>query len=168
VANAWGERTYGEPCRECGFWWSASLAESIGVVARAPSSFAAVLAGASGRERHPALGWSVAEYVLHVGDNLRIWAERVAGITGGDPPRVASYDENVLASARAYAAVGLHAAEWSLGTAARDWVDAMRAAPPDLVMEHPERGAMGLEQVASGNAHDALHHLFDVRRSLAG
>ena len=30
---------------------------------------------------------SVAEYVCHVGDNLRIWAERLMGVVEGAPPQ---------------------------------------------------------------------------------
>jgi uncharacterized damage-inducible protein DinB len=131
-----------------------------------PARAAALLADARGDERHPALAWSVGGYVLHIGDNFRIWAERVAGIALGDSSVVASYDENELAGARTYDAIGLHAALWSLERATADWLTAFDLAPSTLVMVHPERGTIDLEDIARSNAHDAVHHLWDIERSL--
>jgi hypothetical protein len=109
------------------------------------------------------VAWPVA---AHIGDNLRIWAERLAGITLGATPIVASYDENALAEARGYRAIGLPGALWTLRRSTRDWLEAVAAAPADLLMLHPERGTIDLAEIARSNAHDAVHHVWDVERSL--
>jgi hypothetical protein len=77
------------------------VADAQAIVAGLPAALAVDLRGARGQERIPGLAWSVTAYVAHVGDNLRIWAERLAGITAGAATAVAGYDENELATARA-------------------------------------------------------------------
>jgi hypothetical protein len=69
----WGADLYGDPCRECGFGWKLSPARAVASVRAVPGAYAAWLAGATGRERHPDLAWTTAAYVSHVTDNLR-WA----------------------------------------------------------------------------------------------
>lgn len=149
-----------------GFSWAISVSDAKGLVERLPATLDDELVGVDGGERHPDLAWSVAAYVAHVGDNLRIWAERLAGIASGGPDVVASYDENLLASARVYDAVGLHGALWTLKRSVRDWLDAVEMAPDDLVIVHSERGPLDLAEIVRSNAHDAAHHLWDIRRSI--
>ncbi len=162
----WGSCTYGDPCRECGFRWSLDVADAEVLVAGAPTRLLDLLDGASGDERHPDLTWSVSAYVCHVSDNLRIWAERLAGIALGGPTVVASYDENQLAAARVYDSISLGAALWSLERAVRDWLEAVDTAPAHLVMHHPDRGSIGLEDIVRSNAHDVTHHELDITHAL--
>ncbi|MCU1491729.1 MAG: hypothetical protein JWM85_3134 [Acidimicrobiaceae bacterium] len=162
-----GPQTYGEPCHGCGFSWGLDPCDAISVVKAAPDDFAVVLAGASGAERHPDLMWSVGAYVCHVVDNLRIWAERLAGAPIGADATVTSYDNELLAKARRYDGVALNGALWSLRRAADDWVVAVREAGyREVVLEHPDRGTLSVLDVARTNAHDVHHHLWDVVRSL--
>lgn len=166
--DGWGARTYGQPCRGCGYSWAISAADARAIVAGVPAALVVDLHGASGDERIPGLAWSVTAYVAHVGDNLRIWAERIAGITAGAATGVAGYDENELATARAYDELRLEGVMWSLGHAVRDWLDAVGAAPPDLEIVHPHRGVLTLTDVVRSNAHDAAHHRHDIGRILGG
>ena len=64
--------------------------------------FAELLAGVDGSQRHPELAWPAGAYVCQVTDNLRIWAERVAGAALGVTRKAPGCDENLLAQARAY------------------------------------------------------------------
>jgi hypothetical protein len=165
--NEWGASLYGDPCRDCGFSWSTSFDESVAIVVGLPAVYGRTLAGLSGGERHPDLGWSVTEYVLHVADNLRIWAERLMGVVSGGPADVGAYDENELADARHYEAIPLQAAMWSLARAVGDWQEAMAAASWAAArLVHPDRGPQTAQQVATANAHDAFHHYWDIRRSV--
>jgi hypothetical protein len=59
---------------------------------------------------------SVANYVCHVGDNLRIWAERLMGVVEGTPTLVGGCNENELAHARNYESIPLQASMWSVVT----------------------------------------------------
>jgi hypothetical protein len=165
--NEWGARTYGEPCRECGYSWATPAAGARDLVAGLPATLSRDLATASGHERLDGLAWSVTAYVAHIGDNLRIWAERVAGVALGGPPVVGAYDENQLAAARRYDALDLLGARWALERAVTDWLMAVAMAPEGLVLEHPERGAITVAEVIGGNAHDATQHAWDIHRILA-
>lgn len=164
--STWGRRTFGEPCHGCGYAWSIDPADAQALVSRIPSRLGGLLVDAGGDERHPSLSWSVTAYVAHIGDNLRIWAERIADGSAAGTVVISTYDEEALALARAYGAIGLRGALWTLHRSTRDWVDAVTSAPPCLVMEHPERGAILLEEVIRTNAHDAAHHVWDIERSL--
>ncbi|MEO5723178.1 MAG: hypothetical protein ABIQ39_11300, partial [Ilumatobacteraceae bacterium] len=148
LMNEWWIEVYGDPCRECDFNWSQSPTGVVASVEELPSLFDAVLAGTSGRQRHPELSWSAKAYVFHVADNLRIWAERLEGIRSGAPPQVAAYDENHLASVRRYEEMPVEAALWSVRTAAAAWSEAMRAAiQSGTVVDHPERGELTASEV---------------------
>ena len=136
------------------------------MVAGLPPSYVALLATATGAERHPDLTWSVAEYVCHVADNLRIWAERLMGIAGGGPPLVGGYDETALADARNYPSIPLAAALWSLDRSVADWLEAVdRSDSSGVVLIHPDRGGQTLAEVVVSNAHDGVHHRWDIERS---
>jgi hypothetical protein len=166
--SAWGIRTFGDPCRECGYGWDCTLDDVLALVAAVPDRYAARLAGCTGAERHPDLSWSAVAYVCHVADNLRIWAERLAGLALGAVGPVGPYDENELAAARRYDEVALPAALWSLTRAAVDWQEAVRlAAGAEVVLVHPDRGALSVLDAARGNAHDADHHAWDLARIVA-
>lgn len=169
TVSDWGENLYGDPCHECGFDWAISHDEAIKSVVNTPRSYAQVLADADadGSERDPELTWSVGAYICHVGDNMRIWAERLAGVCRGASSVVASYDEGLLAVARAYEGIAIEAAMWSLERAVEEWKRAVEeASVTDIVLVHPDRGQQSLVDVVRSNAHDAFHHQWDIQRSI--
>jgi hypothetical protein len=163
----WGRATYGDPCGECGFRWTVTRVQAVATVSAAHEELARTLAGTDGRQRHPDLRWPVVAYVCHVSDNLRIWAERLAGLAGGDHRPVVPYDQDALARARRYDEIALTAALWSLERAVRDWTDAVALADgAGITLVHPDRGAQSVLDVARSNAHDAHHHCWDIRRTI--
>jgi hypothetical protein len=137
------------------------------VVERVPEDMVLALTGTDGTARHPSLTWDGRSYICHVVDNLRIWAERLVGAVAVPELRLRLYDADALAQARSYEAVPVEAALWSLTGAVHAWTIAVDAARlTDVTLLHPERGRLRLLDVASTNAHDAYHHVFDVRRSV--
>ncbi|MGH9079717.1 MAG: DinB family protein [Acidimicrobiales bacterium] len=165
--DGWGRRTYGDPCRGCGFDWEMTVPESVAVVSDIPREYAELLTDATGEERYPTLAWSASAYVCHVGDNLRIWAERLVGSVREGRVEVESYDEKALAEARGYGSIALVAAMWSLGRSVEAWVEAVGQGPRrGTVLVHPERGPLTLGDVVAANAHDAFHHGWDIERTL--
>jgi hypothetical protein len=167
--NIWGACAYGDPCRECGYNWTISLNTGVSRIARLPFAYGELLEGRTGREQHPSLSWSVTEYVSHVADNLRIWAERLMGVVDGVPLVVGNYDENKLADARNYEDIPIQAAMWSLRRSVDDWLSSVEAAPSSgVVLIHPVRGELTLSDVVLSNAHDALHHQWDIERTFGG
>lgn len=107
-------------------------------------------------------------YVCHVADNLRQWAERVAGAMESGDGRVGGYDPDALAAARRYDEVSLAGAMWALQQSSAAWVQVLTAAvDADVVLSHATRGEQRAADVASNNAHDAHHHAWDIGRILA-
>ncbi len=163
----WGATNYGDPCPECGFEWATTIDGGIALVSNLPDSISELVAGSTGKERHPQLAWSVGAYVCHIADNLRIWAERLVGVREGGVTDVHGYDENELARVRYYQGIPLGAAQWSLGRSVDDWCDAVARSPRSGgIMVHPERDELKLTDVVVSNAHDGLHHCWDIETIL--
>jgi len=166
--DRWGASLYGDPCRECGFSWSIDESDALSLISELPAAFGELLSGATGSERHPDLSWTVGAYVCHVADNLRIWSERIGGAREGADPAIGPYDENLLATARGYKLIPLAASQWSLRHGVADYLEALEnVAEAGTLLVHPERGELTRSDVIHANAHDALHHLWDIKRSLA-
>jgi SAM-dependent methyltransferase len=158
---------YGDPCRACGFDWSLTPAEAVRWVSGWGARLAATTAAADGSERRPGGGWSVGEYVCHVGDNLRQWAERLQSALLAQQVRVAGYNPDALAEARGYGALPLAVAAWSSELAAASWVEVVsRALDAEVTLWHATRGPQRAADVARNNCHDAYHHLWDIRQIL--
>lgn len=166
MPELWGATLYGDPCRECGYDWSITDEDAIALVASIPGRYADLLQGRDATVRHPDLDWSAGAYVCHVTDNLRIWAERLIGATVGGETQVPGYDPALLGRARVYHLVPIAGALWSLSAAAGSWVEAVRLAS-GVVLQHEARGEQRVTDVARNNAHDAYHHEWDIRRTLA-
>ena len=159
----WGANLYGNPCRECGFDWSLTPEQAVTVVRAVPGSYKAWLAGATGRERHPDLAWSATGYVCHVTDNLRIWAERLAGGYLAADLAIADYEPDLLSQGRRYDEVSL------AGAAVARW------APPPGPRPRKRRSpsawyfstllaAGSGPRTWPGTAHDTHHHRWDIGR----
>lgn len=166
--SEWGAATYGDPCRECGFAWRLATDEAVAIISSAPAAYSEVLRGASGYESAPELAWNLVGYVAHVADNLRIWGERLAAAAGpGDAVTLVSYDSDALAEARRYDSLPLSGVLWGLSEAVASWERAWSRADPARSFVHPDRGRIAAEDIARTNAHDVVHHQFDLRRCLA-
>ncbi|WP_377273252.1 hypothetical protein [Peterkaempfera sp. SMS 1(5)a] len=163
----WGASLYGDPCDGCGFRWSLTPPEAIRIVEELPARFRALLAGCTGYERHPDLAWTPAAYVSHVTDNLRNWAERLAGARLSGAVDVPGYDPELVAQGRHYNEIAPSAALWSLELAVDAWAASAAAAlHAGVVLRHATRGVQRAEDVARNNAHDGHHHAWDIERIL--
>lgn len=161
----WGAGLFGDPCRDCGFDWSLSPSDAIGWMSQVAARFASRTQEATGLERLE--GWSVAEYVCHVGDNLRQWTERIQASRLAHTAEVTGYDPDELAHARNYAAIPLPVAIWSLRLSSAAWCTVLNdAVTENVVLTHATRGAQTASDIARNNTHDAHHHLWDVHRIL--
>jgi hypothetical protein len=166
LMNQWGADGWGDPCRECGYQWDLAPEHALAVIAGSPRRFAALLGDGDGTGRNPDLVWDAREYVAHVADNLRIWAERLSALTPGVTLPIAPYDQDVLAAARGYRQLPAASVLWSVGQSAEAFVDLWGTVPSDARLDHPESGTMDRDQVLVQVAHDTAHHLFDVERSV--
>jgi hypothetical protein len=82
--------TWGDPFRACGLVWSISASTAANLRSAIPERCTRSLDGRNGAERQPEHSWPAVAYVGHVSDNLRIWAERMAGVEPGTEPKIAS------------------------------------------------------------------------------
>jgi hypothetical protein len=165
--SGWGPRTFGDPCRTCGFSWTLGQDEAEKFVTATAERYEQLVGAADGTQRHPDLEWSVRAYVCHVADSLRIWAERLASASLGDRGAVANYNQDRLAIARSYEDVGIRGALWSLTRAVGDWQAAVAlASEANAVVLHEELGAMSVLDAVRIRAHDVEHHAKDIERSL--
>lgn len=166
--NTWGIKVYGNPCEECGFDWSTSMKSAAALIFDVPERYSTLLEGQDGSVRHPDLTWSVGAYVCHVADNLRIYAERMWSSMEANPVNLAAYDQDDLASTRGYQHIPVKTALWSLSHSAPMWREAFEAAVGrEPTFNHPERGLQTLSDLVQSNCHDAMHHEWDIRRSLS-
>lgn len=136
------------------------------MIAAADEDYRARTRGCRGDERTEGLEWNVVAYVLHVADNTRVWAERLAGAALGATGPIVPYDEDELARARGYAGFALPAARWSLERALGDWNAAWTLGGTAFV--HPEQGEITADDAARIVAHELHHHALDVSRIVAG
>ena len=161
----WATGVYGDPCRQCGFSWSISRSEAIDLVLGSPERLSSSLAGSDGTAGRSDLSWNARGYVEHVSDNLRIWAERLAGRALGATGPVTYYDNELLAIARSYLDLPLEGALWSLAKAVEDWKVAVDlASDRGVSIHHPDRGDLSVLDVIMSNAHDVFHHEWDIGR----
>ncbi len=138
--------------------------EAVAVVADLPDGIDRVDLEAPAARRAPAPGtWSRGAYVWHLVDVMSIGTERLWTIADDPGAGLRCWDENALAEVRQYErqspVVGLRA----LRAAVHRWVDAARAADPDAVSAHDGGGTMTAADVIRRNAHEAVHHLWDIR-----
>jgi hypothetical protein len=126
TVETWGATAFGEPCGECGFGWSITALEAVAWVRGLEGHVREAAGCLAGEERGD--GWSVAEYVCHVGDNLRQWSERIQAARLAGRREVAGYDPDALAEARGYAHIPLPVGLWSAANAAARWADVVAAA----------------------------------------
>jgi hypothetical protein len=142
-----------------------SVHDAARIVDDAPSRLRDLIANANGRLRHADLEWSASSYVCHIGDSIRIWAERIASVTLGNTGPVALYDQDLLAIARHYDDIDVATALWNLDRALEDWHAALAlVGDGPFTMAHIEVGEMSLTDIVLIRAHDVVHHTGDIAR----
>ncbi|MEN1976694.1 DinB family protein [Cellulomonas sp. P4] len=161
----WGAALYGDPCRACGYRWGLTAEDAVHAVADVPGRFDAALVAAPEPLRLPGLAWSTAAYVRHVADNLGAWAYRLDAARCDGRTAAAGYDPDALGALLDYEHATVGASLGALRRVVPWWVESVTAAlAAGVVLDHATRGPQRAEDVARNNAHDALHHLHDVRR----
>lgn len=103
-------------------------------------------------------------YVWHLVDVLRIGVERLLTLQMDPASGVPCWDENQLAEARRYRRLSPLVGVAMLDAAVQDWLQAAEQAP-DAQVEHPLFGTLTTLDVIRRNAHEAHHHLRDIRSS---
>lgn len=151
-------------CSECGFDWSSPRDDTVAVVEALAGRAGIALGRVRDPRRRDPGRWSAAMYVWHLVDVLRIGTERLVTLALDPAAGVACWDENLLAEARRYEQLSPVAGLAVLASTASEWVRTAEAAP-DGEVTHPVFGTLSTADVVARNAHEAFHHLLDIRRA---
>jgi hypothetical protein len=155
----------GPVCAECGFDWEIDGQDAVELVAGAPDSAVAAIAGIQDPMRRTGDRWSASMYVWHLVDVLRIGTERLLTLIH-DPGRgITCWDENALAEARRYQLLSPAVGLIVLQSAAQTWTATAAAAPADAEVHHPQFGVLGAVEIIRRNAHEVHHHLMDINHA---
>jgi hypothetical protein len=163
-----------ERCAECGFAYDLSHAEAVGDGVRDRiAEVAAILrepAADVGLRSRPEV-WSPLEYGCHLRDMLLVQRERVLAARRTGRPQCAPMGREERVAHDGYA-------EQEPGDVARQLTDAAalfgnvlaRLGADDwdrtLIYNYPEPRERSLRWLALHTAHEAQHHLLDIRRQL--
>lgn len=156
-------------CAECGYDWSAPVAQAVAIIAAFPADAARLLPGDTtpALRTRPELGtWSPLEYLAHTGDAIDWYADRVQRVLAEHRPVLEPFDWDAHTAGQRYherrLADVLDGVERGcarltavLGEiAADDWRRAGvgSTGPPRTVADLVHRAA-----------HEARHHLRDIR-----
>lgn len=163
-----GADEFGDPCRGCRYNWTEPAAQ-IQRTHRLVHDALDALTVADFNRSGAGLSWSVGEYICHIGDNERIWAERFAAIDAQTRSvSIAPFDQDLLAAARNYNLIGYASGMWSMRRGFDDFTTTSHeAARRSGILRHPERGALPILDAMRTVVHDCHHHLHDIRRILA-
>lgn len=148
-------------CVECGFVPPASVEAAIAVVERSVDELIAAAEGA--KPTGPDDGsWSAAQYLWHVVDVLRFGVERIITISVDPDAGAMPWDADEMMQVRSRSPHSVPVGVEALRYAASQWVAVARLAPEFGTTEHPALGGISLLESLTRNAHEVVHHTFDI------
>jgi hypothetical protein len=156
-----------EKCSECGFVWSLSVEDAIGLVEGAPDRYASLLAEGAGSPSDDPGHWSATGYLWHVVDVIRFGADRLWTLTLDSVSGIPGWDSDDMAAVRGYEKLSPLVGLRALRSSVREWVKAARKTPRRASIEHPTLGALTTGDSIRRNAHEVQHHALDIERALA-
>ena len=158
-----------EPCAECGFAWDTPLLESLRLIERLPAEIREMVAtrGEALAQRPTPQVWSPHEYIWHLADIFRLSAEWMHDIRTLDHPTHFALDMDALAELRGYSRLPLQTGLWSLEQSCRLFIAEAAVTAPERTCYYHDWQDVTATQVVAFLAHEAVHHLFDLRRILS-
>lgn len=154
----------GPVCTECGFEWTCEKSAAIAVVAALPRDAAEALPDLDTVFARSGRRWSAAMYLWHLVDVLRIGSERLLTLQLDPDQGVPCWDENGLAAARRYNRLSPIVGLSVLETVTAEWTR-LALTLPEGEVEHPLLGSLSTVDIIRRAAHEAHHHLQDIRHS---
>jgi hypothetical protein len=158
-----------DACAECGFAWDIPVAESLRVIEQLPQAVRDTIAtgGHLLFERPSPQVWSPNEYIWHLADIFRLGAEWLHDICVLDHPTHYAVDMDALADVRGYSRLSLQTGLWSLEQLCSLFIAQAAVTPPERTCYYHDWQDVTAAQVVAFLTHEAVHHLFDLRRILA-
>jgi hypothetical protein len=156
-------------CEGCGFNWEAGLDEDIRLVALFPDR-ASELVGGAGDEalRRPSPEiWSPNEYVWHLVDIFRMFAEWLHMTRVLDLPTHAPLDSDQMAAVRGYSDRPVRTGLWALRNAIELFVQEAAKADPARMVTYKGWRDVTAREVIGFATHEVAHHTHDLERQLS-
>jgi hypothetical protein len=158
-----------EACAECGFAWDTPILDGLREIERLPRDIREMVEAQAQvlLERPAPQVWSPNEYIWHLVDIFRLSAEWMHDIRALDHPTHYAIDTDALAELRGYNRLPLQTGLWSLEQSCRLFIAEAAVTSPDRTCYYHDWQDVTAARVVSFLAHEAVHHLFDLRRILA-
>lgn len=158
-----------EHCGECGFAWDTPILDGLHMIERLPRDIGEVIATREHAlcERLAPTVWSPNEYIWHLVDIFRLSAEWMHDIRTLDHPTHYAIDTDALAELRGYNRLPRPTGLWSLEQSCRLFIAEAAVTEPTRTCYYHDWQDVTAERVVSFLVHEAVHHLFDLRRILA-
>lgn len=160
-------------CAECGFDWSASRRDTVAAIATCPDLISPMLTTQSDngllRRRSAPEVWSALEYAAHTGEAIAWYRARVAAVLAEDRPQFAAFDWDARCRDAAYNARPVDGVIAELSEACASFASKLgRLAPADWTRSGigSDGSPRTIDSLARRAAHEAVHHVLDIRRLL--
>jgi hypothetical protein len=154
----------GPVCKECDFDWNLPRRDAVALVAGLPERARGAVRNVADPYRRRGERWSAAMYVWHLVDVMRAGTERLLTVRLDPQAAIPCWDENLLAKARRYQQLSVVTGLAVLAAAVDEWVRTAQAAPVGQVT-HAQLGSLTTIDLIRRNAHEAQHHLQDIRQA---
>ncbi len=156
-------------CDECGFEFDSPLLDEIHILARFPDRLRELLEGAGEVVyRRPAPEtWSPNEYVWHMVDLSREFAEWLHMTRTRDCPTHAPPNADGVAEVRVYAERPIETGLWALQAGCVLLTQEAAIADPARMCVYKDWREVTAAEVIAFAAHEGAHHLVDLERALA-
>jgi hypothetical protein len=157
-----------DPCAECGFAWDTPVLDGLRAIERLPQDVRTLIATRDNAllERPAPEVWSPHEYIWHLADIFRLSAEWMHDIRTLDHPTHYAVDTDALAALRGYSRLPLETGLWSLEQSCGLFIAEAAVTEPTRPCYYHDWQDVTAAQVVSFLTHEAVHHLFDLRRQL--
>ncbi|MBM7789471.1 DinB family protein [Tenggerimyces flavus] len=161
-------------CEECGYHWDGRPAEAIATIRELPAALSKVIGERGDRDERlrarPAPEvWSPLEYVAHTGDAIGWYEQRIHRVLTEDQPKLEPFDWDAYTEGQQYRERRLDEVLASVGWRCATFVELLENLPA-ATWQREGVGSGGqprtVEQLAHRAAHEACHHLQDVRQQL--
>lgn len=161
-----------ESCLECGFCWTAPLADLLRTIETCAERIAQAVRAVdatTARTRPTPHVWSALEYTVHTGDAIGWYDERIERILTEDHPRFTAFDWNAACDEREYNDRPIDLAVEVVGRVSAGLVArARRLAPDEWKREGigSDGSKRSIDALLRRAAHEAVHHVADIHKVL--
>src|SRR5437764_4906459 len=157
-----------DQCAECGFAWDTTILDGLRIIERLPQDIRELAETREDAlfERPAPQVWSPNEYIWHLAEIFRVSAEWMHDIRTQDHPTHYAVDTDALAALRGYNRLPLQTGLWSLEQSSRLFIAEAAVTQPTRTCYYHDWQDVTAAQVVAFLTHEAVHHLFDLRRGL--